>query len=78
MLEITLKNCEWKNIDIEVSYSSHGIENITVDGREPKGYEVDMINMSMQEIEEEVSWQIYQDAKESECDNRMFMGRSYA
>ncbi len=78
MLEITLKNCEWKDVDIEVSYSSQGIENITVAGREPKGREIDMIHASLQEIQEAVCWQIYQDKKESEYDNRIFAGRTYA
>lgn len=78
MIELTLENAEWGDIDIEVRYSSQGIENITVDGREPKGHEVKMINMSIKKTEEEVSWAIHQDAKETEYDNRMFAGRAYA
>lgn len=76
--EMTLENIEWGNIDIEVRYSSQGIESITVDGREPKGRELEMINMDIKKIEEEVSWAIDQDAKETEYDNRMFAGRAFA
>ena len=74
--ELILENIEWGNLKIEVNYSKTGIENITVDGRKPEGREIDMINMSLREIEEEVSWRIYQEAKEAECEDRVFMGRA--
>jgi hypothetical protein len=71
---MTLENLEWGNIDIEVNYSE-GIESITVNGKQPKGREIEMINMSLREIEEEVSWRVYQNIKEVEYENRLFMGR---
>lgn len=72
--EMTLENIEWGNIDIEVNYSE-GIESITVNGKQPKGREIEMINMSLRKIEEEVSWRVYQNIKEVEYENRLFMGK---
>lgn len=72
--EMTLENIEWGNIDIEVNYSE-GIESITVNGKQPKDREIEMINMSLREIEEEVTWRVYQNIKEVEYENRLFMGR---
>jgi 3-deoxy-D-manno-octulosonic-acid transferase len=75
MFELILENCEWGNLKIEVQYSEAGIESITVNGKQPKGREIEMINMSLREIEEEVTWRVYQNIKEVEYENRLFMGR---
>ena len=77
LIEMALQNCEWGDLNIEVHCSKHGIKEITVDGKRPQGREVEMINMSLQEIQKEAAWLIYQDAKETEYENRLFMGRIF-
>ena len=76
LLEMVLENAEG-DLNIEVYCSKQGIENITVNGKRPQGREVEMINMSLQEIQEEAAWLIYQDVKKTEYENRLFMGRTF-
>lgn len=76
LLEMVLENAEG-DLNIEVHCSKQGIENITVNGKRPQGREIEMINMSLQEIQKEAAWLIYQDVKETEYENRLFMGRVF-
>lgn len=76
MFEMTLENTEG-DLEIEVHCSKNGIEEITVDGKRPQGREIEMINMNLKEIEEKVCWEIYQDNRKTEYENRLFMGRIF-
>jgi hypothetical protein len=61
----------------EVTWCEDDVDghNIKYNGKQPKGREIEMINMSLREIEEETAWKIYQNTNEVEYENRLFMGR---
>lgn len=77
LLEMILKNAEYGYLEIEVSYSKDGIEDITVNGERPQGREIEMINMSLPKIKDAVNERLYQDAKETEYEDRLFLGRAF-